>query len=120
MSPRRIGIIGLGTIARYYLAAIERMPGWELGAVCDLRPEALAPHADRVPCYADHLDLLREAALDAVVVTAPNDAHAALCRDALLAGLPVCVEKPLGLSAAEGRSLAELGGPVLFTAFHRR
>jgi predicted dehydrogenase len=56
-------------------------------------------------------------------VNVPNDAHAAVARDALLAGRAVCVEKPLAVTVAEGRGLCDLAarqGAVLFTAFHRR
>ncbi|MBE9373693.1 Gfo/Idh/MocA family oxidoreductase [Saccharopolyspora sp. HNM0983] len=118
---RRIGVIGLGAIARYYLAAIEELPQWRLGAVCDLRDHA-APQVADVPRYRDHRRMLREADLDAVVVTVPNDAHAPVCIDALTAGIPVCVEKPLALTPEQARGvLAAAGGSgVLFTAFHRR
>ncbi|MEU6117033.1 Gfo/Idh/MocA family oxidoreductase [Streptomyces sp. NPDC047117] len=123
MRTRRIGVIGLGAISRYYLAAIDRLPGWTLAAVCDPRQEALAPHRGRVACHTGHRALLAEPGLDAVVVAVPNHAHAGICADALRAGLPVCVEKPLALHAAEGRELAALArarAAPLFTAFHRR
>ncbi|MFF6794224.1 Gfo/Idh/MocA family protein [Streptomyces filamentosus] len=122
-SPRRLGIAGLGVISRFYLAAAERLSEWELTAVCDLREEALAPHRGRVACHTDHREMLAAGALDALVVAVPNHAHAEVCADALRAGVPVCVEKPLALDPADGRRLAALSrehGVPLFTAFHRR
>lgn len=122
-AAHRVGIVGLGVISAFYLAAVDQLPGWDLAAVCDVREAALAPHRGRVPCYREHRSMLADAALDAVVVTVPNDAHAAVCRDALSAGVPVCVEKPLALTVAEGRALDRLArerGTPLFTAFHRR
>ncbi|MFD4375937.1 Gfo/Idh/MocA family protein [Streptomyces sp. NPDC058486] len=121
--PLRLGIAGLGVISRFYLAAAERMPEWELAAVCDLREEALAPFRGRVACHTDHRELLAAGPLDALVVAVPNHAHAEVCADALRAGVPVCVEKPLALDAADGRRLAALSrryGVPVFTAFHRR
>ncbi|MEZ7006299.1 Gfo/Idh/MocA family protein [Streptomyces sp. AD55] len=121
--PRRLGLVGLGVISRYYLAAAERLPEWTLAAVCDLREDALAPHRGRVACHTDHRSMLASAALDAVVVAVPNHAHARVCADALRAGVPVCVEKPLALDPADGRALAALArerGVPLLTAFHRR
>lgn len=123
MPLRRIGVIGLGAISRYYLAAVDRHPRWTLAAVCDARETALVPYRTRVPCWTDHRPMLADADLDAVVVAVPNDAHAAICRDALLADVPVCVEKPLAVSGAEGRELdacARDRSVPLFTAFHRR
>lgn len=122
-AAHRVGVIGLGVISAFYLRAVEKLADWELAAVCDVREAALAPHDGRVPCYRDHRSMLAGTPLDAVVVTVPNDAHAAVCRDALLAGVPVCVEKPLALTAVEGRALDDLAryrGTLLFTAFHRR
>lgn len=119
-APRRVGVVGLGTISKYYLAALDELPGWELAAVCDVRASALAAH--HVPGFVDHRDLLANTELDAVIVVVPNDAHARICHDALLAGLPVCVEKPLAVDLDEARALTALASAnaPLFTAFHRR
>ncbi|WP_445397583.1 Gfo/Idh/MocA family protein [Streptomyces sp. LE64] len=118
--PLRLGVIGLGAISPYYLAAAERSPRWELAAVCDTRPAR--PDLD-APHFRDHRELLDRVRPDAVVVAVPNHAHLEVCRDALLAGVPVCVEKPLALTAAEGRTLVDLAtvrAVALMTAFHRR
>jgi predicted dehydrogenase len=67
--------------------------------------------------------MLAEADLDAVVVTVPNDTHHAVCRDAIAAGVAVCVEKPLATTLADACDLdrrARAAGVPLFTAFHRR
>ncbi|MFG3191021.1 Gfo/Idh/MocA family protein [Streptomyces omiyaensis] len=122
-APLRLGIAGLGMISRFYLAAAERLPEWETVAVCDLREEALAPFRGRLACHTDHRALLAAEPLDALVVAVPNHAHAEVCADALRAGVPVCVEKPLALRPEEGRRLAALSrehGVPLLTAFHRR
>ncbi|MGW3659752.1 Gfo/Idh/MocA family protein [Streptomyces sp. NPDC005151] len=124
MKSLRTGMVGLGVISRFYLDAFPLLPSADLVAVCDLREDALAPHrASGLPCYRDHRRMLAEMDLDAIVVNVPNDAHEAVCRDALDAGIAVCVEKPLTLRPAEGRALTELAcakGTVLYTAFHRR
>ncbi|OKJ05306.1 Gfo/Idh/MocA family protein [Kitasatospora sp. CB01950] len=123
MSGLRVGVIGLGVISRFYLAALENVPGVDLAAVCDHQAELLREFEGRVGCFTDHRAMLAAGGLDAVVVTVPNDLHLAICRDALRAGLPVCVEKPLALRASEGAELAALAAErrvPLFTAFHRR
>ncbi|GAA4446560.1 oxidoreductase [Actinokineospora soli] len=110
-------------ISRFYLAALRDSGPLRLGAVCDRRRAALAPFRDETRCYTDHRDLIADGGLDAVVVTTPNDTHAEVCRDLLDAGVPVCVEKPLATTLAEGLELAALAesrGTVLFTSFHRR
>jgi predicted dehydrogenase len=119
----RIGLIGLGVISKFYVAAFDRLPGLELAAVCDLRPAALEPFRDSAKCYTGHAELLADAAVDAVVVNVPNDVHATVCADALTAGVAVCVEKPLATRVEDGRALAALARDkdvTLFTSFHRR
>ncbi|MFF3937346.1 Gfo/Idh/MocA family protein [Streptomyces phaeofaciens] len=119
----RVGLIGLGVISKFYVAAFDRLPGLDLAAVCDLRPAALEPFHDIAKCYTGHAELLADAAVDAVVVNVPNDAHATVCGDALAAGLAVCVEKPLATRVEDGRALAALARErdvTLFTSFHRR
>ncbi|MEU1000151.1 Gfo/Idh/MocA family protein [Streptomyces tibetensis] len=121
--PLRLGVVGLGAISPYYLAAAERLTEWRLTAVCDARAEALEQVPGPVARFSDHRTLLDRARPDALVVAVPNDVHLPLCRDALAAGVPVCVEKPLALTAAEGSLLVDLARRYevpLMTAFHRR
>ena len=123
MSAFRVAIIGLGVISSYYLAALDRVAGFRLVAVCDLDERALAPLRDVVPCFRSHDALLEEAEVDAVLVNVPNDAHFGVCGDALRAGSAVCVEKPLATRLEDGRELVDLArcrGVPLFTSFHRR
>ncbi|GAA3761073.1 Gfo/Idh/MocA family protein [Salinactinospora qingdaonensis] len=123
MTTLRIGIVGLGVISRFYVAALTRIPSVRLAAMCDRDLRARESVAGGVPCYDDHRTMLASGEVDAVIVTVPNDAHATVCRDALAAGLPVCVEKPLAISAAQGTELVEQArqsGVALLTAFHRR
>jgi predicted dehydrogenase len=125
-APLRVAIIGLGVISRFYAAALEDgtgVPGARLSAVCDLDPARLEPYRGRVACLDSAASLLARDDVDAVVVAVPNDLHLPVCRDALLAGKAVCVEKPLATRLEDGEALVALSerlGVPLFTAFHRR
>ncbi|MFL1378476.1 Gfo/Idh/MocA family protein [Nocardiopsis protaetiae] len=123
MRALRVGVVGLGVISRFHIEALSASPDWDLVAVCDLAPERVASPPPGAAGYTDHVRMLERERPDAVVVTAPNDAHARICADAIAAGAAVCAEKPLALDPAEGEALAALArerGVVLFTAFHRR
>jgi predicted dehydrogenase len=123
MCPLRVGVVGLGLISRFYLAALHGQPSVRLTSVCDQEEAALAAHRGTVACYRDHRAMLSGTTLDAVVVAVPNDAHFVVCHDVLSAGLPVCVEKPLAVTLEQGQQLTRLAatrGLPLFTAFHRR
>jgi predicted dehydrogenase len=120
----KIGIIGLGAIAPYFLAALEADRDWDLVAVCDLDESKLAPFRSAgVATFTDHRDLLSSGLAEAVVITLPNDLHHPVAAAALAAGLHVCCEKPLTVAPAHARELAALARSaqrVLFTAYHRR
>ncbi|ONI86800.1 oxidoreductase [Saccharothrix sp. ALI-22-I] len=123
MSPNviRLGVVGLGVISRFYLAAIASSPRFELVAVCDPDEQALAGY--HVPAYRSHRAMLDAGGVDAVLVTAPNDVHAGVALEVVTRGLPVCVEKPLAMSLRAGLEVAEAARArdvALFTAFHRR
>ncbi|TSB20118.1 Gfo/Idh/MocA family protein [Streptomyces benahoarensis] len=123
MTPLRIGIIGLGVISRFYLAALDRSPEADLVAVCDPDTSTHRDLPSHVARHTGHRELLATADVDAVVVNVPNDLHFPVCRDALAAGRSVCVEKPLANSVEDARQLVALArgtGAVLFTSFHRR
>jgi predicted dehydrogenase len=123
MTPIRIGMVGLGAISRFYLAGARQLPGFQLAALCDVDEAAMAPYRSQARCYPDHRAMLDAGELDAVVVNVPNDLHVAVCDDAIKAGLPVCVEKPLATELTSGKRLAVLARDrrvPLFVAFHRR
>jgi predicted dehydrogenase len=117
-----IGLIGLGTTARFYLDALASSGSMRLVAVCDRDEERLRPYAGQLACFSDPSALLASG-VDAVILCLPNHLHAQVAGDALCANVHVCVEKPLATSLADGEYLVRLArssGRVLFTAFHRR
>lgn len=119
----RIGVIGLGVISRYYLAALAARDDAKITALSDTKPAAAARTGLTLPVYRDYRDLLASGLVDAVIVNVPNHLHYQVCRDSLLAGVHVCCEKPLALEPTEAHDLADRAkqtGRCLFTAFHRR
>lgn len=123
MTPTKIGMVGLGVISEFYSSAVPRLPAVEVTAVCDVNEDALDRYRGAVDRYRDHRTLLERADVDAIVVNVPNDRHFEICRDGILSGRAVCVEKPLATNVDDGRELVRLAREhetVLFTAFHRR
>lgn len=120
----RLGIIGLGAIAPFFLRAVDADPDLTLTAACDLDEAKLRPLAERgVPAFGDYKALLQSGLVDGVIVTLPNDLHAPVAIDALERGVAVCCEKPLTIDSADADAMVEAarsGGAALFTAFHRR
>ncbi|MFT4084093.1 MAG: Gfo/Idh/MocA family oxidoreductase [Nocardioides sp.] len=117
-------MVGLGSIAPYFVRALDAHPDTSLAAVCDVSMSARARYSRYgVPVFADVADLLRADVVDAVVLTLPNNMHYPVAAAALRHGVPVCCEKPLTITPGDAANLVALSHAthtVLFTAFHRR
>ncbi|GAB1508088.1 Gfo/Idh/MocA family protein [Actinophytocola sp. KF-1] len=117
----KVGVIGLGAIAPYFLRALDTDPELTLAAVCDLDEARMDPFD--VARYTSYEELLDESGVEAVVITLPNFLHAPAVHAALDRGIHVCCEKPLAVTSAEAVEMARrarASGATLFTAFHRR
>ncbi|MBI4219366.1 MAG: Gfo/Idh/MocA family oxidoreductase [Chloroflexi bacterium] len=106
----RVGIVGTGWVAgdRHY-PAFRGDPRVQVEAVFDrdaVRAQGFAT-ARRIPRAFDDLDRFLASGLDAVTICTPPQAHAAAAESALRAGMHVLVEKPMTMTAAEGRRLED-------------
>jgi predicted dehydrogenase len=111
----RIGVIGLGQIARKrHLPAIAAHDGFALAGLASLGG---GPDVAGLPVHADHRTMLASCDLDAVAICTPPAARFAIARDALRAGKHVLLEKPPAGTLGEAEALARLAareGRVLF------
>jgi predicted dehydrogenase len=123
----RVAIIGYGLAGRVFHAPLAAStPGMRVAAIVTSDP-ARAQGAGREHPGARVLASAEElwadpAALDLVVVAAPNRAHVPLARAAIAAGIATVVDKPLAPTAAEGRALADeaRAAGVPLSVFHNR
>ena len=126
-SPARVALIGYGLAGSVFHAPfISTTPGLRLTAVVtgddERKAQALRNHPDAVVLGTANEIWRRAAELDLVVVATPNRTHVSLARDALHAGLPVVVDKPLAPTAAAGRELVETARELglMLTVFQNR
>jgi predicted dehydrogenase len=109
-----IGIIGSGGIAQN-----AHMPGYtaipelcEIVAVADSDPETAKKAAEKFGVknvFTDYTKLLRMPEVDAVSVCTPNYLHMEPTVLAFKAGKHVLCEKPIAMTADEGRKMVEAG-----------
>lgn len=100
----RIGIVGTSTISERLAGAVAEVDGIEVSRVASRDPRRAREFADAVgaPGIAVGLDdLLAAPDVDAVYLASPNALHAEQVRTAVDAGIPVLVEKPAVLTAAD-------------------
>jgi D-galactose 1-dehydrogenase len=116
----RIGVVGLGEIARgQHLRAIADSPDFELAATA-------SPYdvLEGVPGYASTGEMLRAGhGLQAVVMCQPPSTRHDDARRALEAGMHVLLEKPPAATTGEVRALADLAqrcGRTLQASWHSR
>ncbi len=102
----RIGLIGCGGIAQHHINLYKNATGGAVAAVCDINPTALQTTGDKcgVPPearFTDYREMIDSGLVDAVDICTPNALHVPMAVYAAKAGLPLCVEKPLGLCYQE-------------------
>ncbi|MDR1565734.1 MAG: Gfo/Idh/MocA family oxidoreductase [Treponema sp.] len=127
MQKVRIGVIGAGGIAcSIHLPLLAAMAEAELSAVCDYLPGRALEAAKRfgIPGISlSYHEMLAQEKLDAVFVLVPPDGLFRAASDCLLAGKHVFMEKPMGISAFQAKSLREIAASqrrILHTGFNRR
>ncbi len=113
MPAKKIGLIGVGAIARWaHIPGILRSPDLELSALCDTDAAALKSASQEygIPmerCYRNSEELIALAGVDALDICTPNDVHIPIALQAAGAGLPFSVEKPLAMNVQQAERLAK-------------
>ncbi len=130
-SPRAeaiaVGVIGCGGYFRgTLLPLLRKHDGFSLAVACARNPLTVRSAVERdgfARGTTDYRELLADASVRLVYIATRHDQHYALARAAVEAGKAVFVEKPMTLTAAEGRELADLvraQGALLTVGFNRR
>ena len=108
LRPLRLALAGAGRWGRNYIRTIAALPELRLVRVASANgaTPGLVPRGCEV---VDHWrKLLDPAELDGVIIATPPVSHAEIARAAIGAGIPILVEKPLALSAADARAVRQL------------
>lgn len=116
MDTIRIGIIGIGAIAREHIGILQSgFPEVEIAALADPDGSAaesavqkLFKDADNVPvCYGNHLDMFENEVLSGVVICSPHKLHFGQIMDALENKCHVLVEKPMVTKTRHAQKIAQ-------------
>lgn len=120
----RIALVGAGAIGRRHAEHIAAEPMAHFHAVVDPSPAArdLAVSYG-VPYFDSIAAMLAAGRPDGMVIATPNQLHLAHGKEAIAAGIPALIEKPIADTVAAGRELvdaAEKAGVPLLVGHHRR
>jgi predicted dehydrogenase len=122
----KVGVIGVGGIARTHMPGWAASPDAEVVAGSDVNGAVLEEWGrlhSVTQLSADPADLLRNPDIDIIDICTPNMYHAPLTIAALAAGKHVICEKPLAPTPGEIRQMIEArerSGKLLMTAQHFR
>lgn len=126
MSSLKVGVIGVGGIARVHMPGWEASPHTEVIAGADLSHEALDHWSKQwnvSKTYVNSDDLINDPDIDIIDVCTPNMYHTELTIAALEAGKHVICEKPLAPTPADVQRMIDArdkSGKMLMTAQHFR
>jgi len=106
----RVAVVGAGKVSQVHLDTLRALPDVDVVAVCDPLLERAQRAARDAGVPHAVADVAALPALDVQIahVLVPPHLHVPVARELLEAGIGVLVEKPLSLSAAEGRALGAL------------
>lgn len=121
----KYAVIGYGFIGRRHVNTLKQFQESDCVAVCDINPKRLQEVKDLYPdmeVYENADDLLKNADIDGVIISANNNQHKELAIKAARAGKHILCEKPAAMSTAdldEMTAAAEEAG-VTFTVHQQR
>ena len=119
----KTGLIGCGYAGATFHAPLIKYSGnTELTAIATSQTEKARSAYPEALIVPDIDGLLANDELACIVVATPNDTHFGLARKVLESGRHVVVDKPVTLSEADARTLADLAQRkgLLFVPFHNR
>lgn len=110
MNTIGVALIGSGYISHYHACGLRKLPGIELRALCSLDGKAAELFAKKygIETVTERIDdLTNREDIQAVIVSTPNKFHAPYAIEFMKSGKDVFVEKPMAMSASQGREMIE-------------
>lgn len=109
----RIGIIGLGGMARWHIEQLGKVDDLRITALCDVNTLALAEVGDKLDVpetkrYGTIEALINDSEVDGILSVTPNDSHAAILKACIEAGKSLFAEKPLTRTLKEATEVLAL------------
>ncbi|NLX36679.1 MAG: Gfo/Idh/MocA family oxidoreductase [Chloroflexi bacterium] len=127
MQRVRVAVVGAGAMAnQVHYPSLASMDDVDLVAICDLDAQRLQTTADRwgvARRYSDYQQMVEQVAPDAIYVIGPPHLMYDIWAWCLEQRLDLFIEKPLGITEHQARSLAYLAaqhGCVTQVGFQRR
>ena len=104
-----VALIGSGYIAHYHARGLAELANVEVSVLCSLDGKAAEEFADKygIGKVTDQIKNLLGEDIQAVVIGTPNKFHAPYAIELMQNGIDVFVEKPMAVSALQGKEMIE-------------
>ena len=110
MNTIGVALIGSGYISHYHARGLRGLPEVELRALCSLDGKEAEQFAKKygIETVTERIeDLIGRQDIQAVIISTPNKFHAPYAMEFIKGGKDVFVEKPMAVSASQGREMIE-------------
>lgn len=105
----RYGIVGTGMMGQEHMRNIALLEDATVSAIADPNNEmaesatslAAQLFGQKPRVFVGHRELIESGTCDALVVVSPNHTHHTIMADLMKSGLPILLEKPIGITEAE-------------------
>ena len=103
----RAGFIGFGRMGITHFSILNTHPDVKIVAICDpsKSTRTILKKYLNVEIFTNYQEMIDKISLDFVVISTPTDSHAEIIAYAINNGLHTFSEKPLALTATEGREI---------------
>lgn len=120
----KTALVGFGKAGEFLHAPfIANNSSFELTKIVERTPKHAAAAYPTAQIVRSYEEVLSDSTIQLIVLTTPNETHASLAEQALLAGKHVVVDKPFTIYAADAKRLQELSiktGKQIFVYQNRR
>ncbi len=107
--PTNLAIMGIGTIGKRHLMAIEAIDTVNVCGVVDLSEEAKSYCKNhKIPIFHNLNELTKNQNVDGVVISTPTVLHHKNALSAFDLGLDVLIEKPISANVSQAEGIIEL------------
>ena len=105
----KLALVGLGNIGSTYMRYLKELDNVEVVGVCDIIKEKADKYAAEynTTAYYNHIDLLEESGLEAIIIAVPHYDHTTISIDAFKRGINVLSEKPLAVHVNDAKKSIE-------------
>ena len=103
----RVAVVGVGHVGRHHARILDSVADVDLVATVDLDERRALEASAGTSATAETQVAAITGRVDAVIVAVPTQAHLAVVRPLLEAGVPVLVEKPMAKTVAEADAMLE-------------